>query len=298
MNSYNEYKTNPFLAIPSVAGLLGSGRLELFLGAGVSKGFGLPDWITLLGRILGRGSDADYLAEIRAKSASDQIKLIDPLDDGTTKYLSTVHKALYHEVKPNLLEQLPQSPLLLAIAALLTGSCRGRVQSVFTYNYDDLLEQYLRLLGYRVCVRTAPTDFSTWADVEINHVHGHLPQTWTEADKAVECILSEKSYRNRRSGIDEGWSSYVAHRLYSRVGLFVGLSGEDGSILDYLKRAQKVLNATATRPKDYYGYWLMTPDAFARNETSILDVGMCPIPIEKDRVAQFIFGVCEEALPK
>lgn len=298
MNSHAEYKLNPFLAMPAIAGLLGTGRLNLFLGAGVSKGFGLPDWTTLIARILSHGGDAAFLAGLQKKSTIEQTKLIDPLDDGKADYLTTVHKALYADVESTLLEQLPRSPLLLAVAALLTGSCRGRIQNVFTYNYDDLLEQYLRMLGYAVRVRTSPTDFSTWADVEINHVHGHLPQSWKVDDKPVELILSEKSYRSRRAGIDEGWSSYVEHSIYSKAALFMGLSGDDYSILDLLKRGQMAIDKTASRPRDYYGYWLMTPDAYHRNEAAIIEVGMCPIPIEKDQLARFVFGVCQAALPK
>ena len=102
-------------------------------------------------------------------------RLIDPVDDGTVEYIGKVHDALYKEVRADLLEQLQGSPLLLAVVALLTGTYRGRIHQVFTYNYDDLLKQYLEMLGYTVRIRTEFSDYSLKSDVEINHAHGFPP---------------------------------------------------------------------------------------------------------------------------
>jgi len=290
--SHPDYERDPFLAVGDIARLLHAGSLMLFLGSGVSSGFGLPQWAELVARILEKVDDDEFVEDLEGKSDQDMAKLIDDVDDGSEAYVEKVYNALYSEVAEYLAEQLTRSPLLLAVAALLSGSCRGRISSVITYNYDDLLKQYLRMLGYRVRVRTEPTDFSTWADVEINHVHGYLPQSKQGSSKADELVLSEKSYRKRRSEIDEGWSSCVEHGLYSKSGLFIGLSGDDSAILDVLKRTQK----TIKRKEDYIGYWLMTPDAYERNYKDILDVGMCPINLEKEKYPRFVLDVCQKAV--
>ncbi len=294
--SHKDYEAEPFLATGAIGNLLRRGCLNLFLGSGVSAGFGLPEWARLVARLLGRGDDDAYLAELRTKSDKDMGKLLDTIDDETRKvaYLSAVHKALYADVKATLLEQLTQSPLLLAVAALTTGSCRGRVERVFTYNYDDLLEQYLGMLGLGVCIRKAPSEFSTKADVEINHVHGCLPQSWTADLGASELILSGKSYRDRRSEIDSGWSSCVENSMYTKAALLLGLSADDSAVLDVFNRAKKRL----ARADDYHGYWLLTPDAYARNATEVLGVGMCPIRVEKQEMPKFVFRVCQNALPQ
>jgi hypothetical protein len=292
--SYPDYKRNPFFATEEIGKLLSNGCLNLFLGSGISQGFGLPEWARLIARVIGRGDDDAYVAKIRSQSLLEQLKLIDPVDTADEDYHEKVYKALYKDVKDSLLDQLPRSPLLLAVAALLTGSCRGRIQTVFTYNYDDLLEQYLKMLGYKVCTRTTPTDYSTWADVEINHVHGYLPQSWKKGGRMTELVLSEKSYRNRRAGIDEGWSACVENSFYSRPGLFLGISGDDATMLDIFARAKKKIQ----RNEDYHGYWIMTPDAFARNEQTIVadNIRMCPIALDKDKFPEFVFRVCQEAL--
>lgn len=292
LHSHVDYVDKPFLATAAIGGLLATGRLNLFLGSGVSSGFGLPDWALLIARLLGKGTEVEYVEQLRAKSDAELMAHVDTVDDGTELYASKVHAALYESVDAELSNHLPRSPLLLAVAALLTGSCRGRIERVFTYNYDNLLEQYIEMLGYACCVRTQWTDFAARADVEINHVHGFLPQAWKPGQPYAAPILSEKSYRNRRAGIDRDWPAAVAHSLYSKAALMIGLSGDDSATLDVLKRAQENL----TRVADYHGYWLMSPDAYQRNQGRVIEIGMCPVPVEILDFPRFVFGVCQEAI--
>jgi hypothetical protein len=289
---YDDYLRDPFLAAKSVGQLLHNGTLRLFLGAGASSGFGLPEWKLLVARILKKDGDTAFVDSLDGKSSAELCRLLDPVDDKSKAFLLSIHEALYRDIAPTLQEQLLQSPLLLAVAALITGSCRGRVESVITYNYDDLLEQYLHMLGYAICRRTRSDELSTRADLEVNYPHGSLPQSWTATGELPDIVLSEKSYRTRRADIDEGWSAIIEHGLYSKIGFFVGLSGDDSSILDVLRRAQKRL----TRNDDYNAYWLLTPDAFERNKDSIRDVGSCPIRLPKERMPEFVFKVCQAAI--
>ncbi len=292
MSNYGhaDYAVDPFLAVERIGALLGDGVLTLFMGAGVSSGFGLPEWRTLIARVLSRDTDKDFLDSLPSRTPAELIKLIDAIDDGSQKYVTKIHEALYRDAAPSLLNQLRQSPLLLSVAALVTGAHRGRIDSVVTYNYDDLLEQYLRMLGLAVCPRVKSTDLSKRADVEINYVHGRLPQNWDPSAPLPSIVLSNRSYRERRAGIDEGWSAAVQNALCSKIGLFLALSGDDDAILDLLERLK-----SGVRHDPYNGYWLLTADAFERNKKAILDVGMCPISIGKEDVPRFIFSVCEAA---
>lgn len=289
--SHKDYERDPFLATAEIGRMLASGSLRLFLGAGVSAAFGLPEWKLLVARLLERESDASFMADLASRSSSELGRLLDPLDDGSTDYYRRVHEALYRDVAADLLEQLQRSPLLLAVAALMTGSHRGRVESVVTYNYDDILERYLRMLGYAVQRRTRPDMLSRRADVVMNHVHGSLPQEWQDPVDTSEIVLSEKSFRGRRAAIDEGWSADVENGMYSRAALFLGMSGDDSTVLDILKRAQKRLKRTY----DYTGYWVLTPAAFKRNKDAILEVGVCPIEVQREQIPNFILGVCQHA---
>jgi len=289
---YDDYVRDPFLATKKVGQLLHNGALRLFLGAGASKGFGLPEWKLLIARILGKDRNRKFLAELETKSILEQCKLLDDIDDQSKAYKQRVQEALYRTV-PKMLDdrQLVRSPLLLAVTAMITGSCRGRIESVITYNYDDLLEQYLGLLGYSTCRRTRPDDLSTRADLEVNYPHGILPQAWTGTGDLPGIILSNKSYIEKRASIDRGWSPIIECGLYSKIGLFIALSGDDQSILEVLKRTNKNLK----RADDYNAYWLLTPDAFDRNHKSLLHVGSCPIRLKKEQIARFVFKVCQAA---
>ena len=291
MHSEKDFEANPFLAVKAVGALLRAGCLNLFLGAGISSGFGLPFWRLLVARILGHGDNPTFVEGLKGKSDRDMGRLIDAVDNGNAEYVSKVHDALYKDVSAELVEQLQRSPLLLAVTALLTGTYRGRIHQVFTYNYDNLLEQYLNMLGYTFSIRMSPSDYSFKSDVEINHVHGFLPQDWTSAAKMPELVLSERSYRSRRAEITEGWSSYVEHSFYTKSALILGLSGDDSATLDIFERVKKRVH----RSDDYNGYWLLTPDAYARNAEPIREVRMCPIPIEKEKLPAFVFGVCQAA---
>ena len=287
---YDDYVKDPFLAVYRIGPLLRDGVLRLFLGAGASSGFGLPQWKILIARVLSRDVDKDFLDSLPGRTPTDLTKLVDDIDDASEKYVRKVHEALYRDAAASLFDQLQRSPLLLSVAALVTGAHRGRIDSVITYNYDDLLEQYLKMLGLAVCPRVRSTDLSTRADVEINYVHGRLPQVWDGSGPLPSIVLSDKSYRARRARIDEDWSAVVQNGLYSKIGLFLALSGDDSSILDLLERLR-----IEVRHDPYNGYWLLTGDAFERNKEAILGVGMCPILIRKEDVPQFIFFVCKAA---
>ena len=292
--SWRDFQEDPQRAVPEIGEFLNDGALSLYVGAGASSGFGLPEWKILIARILGKDRDASLLARLDGGSPMELSKLLDSVDDGSLKYVSSVHQALYRDVEKDLLDQLQRSPLLLAVAALITGSCRGNVSSVVTYNYDDLLEQYLAMLGYSVCRRTQPDDLSTRADVELNYVNGYLDQRWSRTAPAPTIVLSARSMRAVRAEIDEGWSEMVVNGLHSKIGLFVGLSGDDNNILDVLERAKKKIK----RGQGYNGYWLLTPDAFDRNGGQIADVGACPIRLRKEEIPNFIFMICQAAAAK
>jgi hypothetical protein len=294
--SAEDFEADPLLATDTLGALLRTGVLRLFLGAGVSIGFGLPGWRMLIARTLKREGDAAFLASLQTMGAKEQASLIDELDDESVDYLLMIKDALYRDVSDDLVERLQRSPLLLAVAALITGGLsRGRVESVVSYNYDDLLEQYLEMLGYGVCVRTRPDDVSTRAEVEIDHPHGWIPQGWDGVRQLEQPLLSERSYRARRAEIDAGWSALVEHGLMSKIGLFLGMSGDDSTVLDILARAKKHMR----RSSDYYmGYWLLTPDAFTRNSRAIRDVGHCPVRVEKDRIPAFLLRTCQVAAGK
>lgn len=289
IHSVEDYEREPFLACSDIQNYLTSSQLILFLGAGASAGFGLPRWYDLVRKVTGSTETDEELAK---KSDQELSRMIDEVDDGSREYFRKIHSALYEGLPDDFLKILTQSPLLLSIAALLIGSSRGRINTVFTSNYDDILEQYLRILGCSLNVRLDTSQLSDGSKLEINHIHGFLPRDWPESgcdDELPEIILSESSYRDRRTEIDNGWSSYVTNSLKTKVALIVGMSGDDSAVLDVFMRAKKDI----TRRDLYLGYWLLTPGSYEKNQKQIQNVGMCPLKIEKDQIPNFIFKICQ-----
>ena len=291
--SYSDYVGDPFRATHALGDLLGRGALRLFLGAGASCGFGLPDWKTLIARVTKRDTDSAFVAGLKDKDTMELGRLVNKVDDGSESYIDLVRASLYRDASPDLLVQLQQSRLLLAIGALMTGSCRGRIESVVTYNYDDLLEQYLWMLGYSACRRVRPSDLSTRSDVVVDYVHGCVPQQKKTGDGAPQIVLSAQSFIERRADIDEGWPASVIAGLMSKIGLFVGLSGNDTTMIEQITRAKN--KGFTTRLDDYNAYWLLTPDAFDRNGEMILKAGSCPIRLDKDVIPDLLLAVCRHA---
>jgi len=290
--SCRDYARTPELAIPKLGQLLKSGSFCLFLGAGASSGFGLPGWKELIARILDKADDPEFLNELSQRSVRDLDLLLDDIDDGGMPFYQCVQKALYRDALPNLSDQLSRSPLLLAIAALMTGAHRGRINSVITFNYDDLLEQYIRMLGLTVCRRVRPDQLSTRADAELNYVHGNLPQNFDSRQfDSTSLVLSRKSYIRRGAKVDTGWSARIENVLCSKLGLFVGLSGDDDSMLVTLTRARDQIS----RDEDHIGYWILTPDAFAKNSKRVAETGVCPIPLKIPDIPTFLFKMCQAA---
>lgn len=98
INSHSDYVRDSFLAAKDIGGHLHNGCLVLFLGSGVSSGFGLPSWPHLVARILGKDDDKDFLESLADKKDQELALLIDPVDDGSEAYVQKVHSALYSQV--------------------------------------------------------------------------------------------------------------------------------------------------------------------------------------------------------
>ena len=294
---HSDFEKDSFLATSVIGKHLRQGALNLFLGAGVSMGFGFPSWSRLVARVVEfddaptKDVTSSQLKQYRDKGADELMRLVDDYDDGSHDYMKRVHRALYFRVAESLLDKLQQTPQLFALGAMITGSCRGRVKTVVTYNFDDLLEQHLRMLGYSYCTRFEPDTLSTRADVEINHVHGLVPQELDDSADGSHIVLSKRSFRKRQAFLETGWPAYIVQGLAAKVGLFIGQSGDDNSVLTYLERA----NSDIRRPHGYLGYWLLTPDAYSRNAKTLTEVNMCPIRLEKADIPRFLFAVCEAA---
>lgn len=208
------------LLIQYLARQLVAGRLGLFLGAGVSGFYGLPDWDTLMERIcakhgetFGPGDDAiAKAAYIRAKYYKGDVQ----------RFMADLSGALY-DGKTLDFAQIRQDATLAAIGSLVMSSKRGSAAKVFTLNYDDLLENYLEYHGFTTAIIWSDRHWAHNDDVVIYHPHGFLPL----ADRPMsdDIVLGSSDYQKVMQS--DLWQPLLRTALRTHTFLYIGLSGKD-----------------------------------------------------------------------
>ncbi|MEA2600888.1 MAG: hypothetical protein QOF89_1880 [Acidobacteriota bacterium] len=225
--------------------------LVLFLGAGVSRPYGIPTWKDLVLEILFDQTDVarrlepidlpsrralaawlvdyyDYDPIILARVVKNEIRRnarrrSGKGSDGRDLFLEKVRQHLYPENPP-----VPREPTTLTgVADLIKRSDEGEgVAAVISFNYDDLLERKL----------AGSVDFqSVWnarrsreKGLPILHPHGYLPREGDPRD--CEIVFTEDDYHGLTTSVFH-WAltSIVGYLRHSTV-LFVGLSMLDPNL--------------------------------------------------------------------
>ena len=169
--------------------------LVMVLGAGASTAYGLPDWNTLLQKLLlitiknedENDVGADEKAGILARTFSN---IFEPNSLITARYLhnyfrkknprstlafeNSIRDGLYSELKSQ-----EDSELLKEVRQFCIAAGRSpNLDSIITYNYDDLIEKCLSNID--VDIPFAPIYYRGMKnkrhELPIYHVHGYLPQ--------------------------------------------------------------------------------------------------------------------------
>jgi hypothetical protein len=225
------------------------GRLALFIGAGVSKSTGLPNWTELMQRIsaqLIQRYSTDGLTKrdqrwvkryFQAEAPASPIILARLLRDSLgADFTSYVQEALYDKTDPH-----STSPIVEQLGDL----CRPigsifPVRGVVNYNFDDTLELALQRLNIPYGVIASEDDGITDNELAIYHVHGFLPRkSSTRHVPSRQLVLTEDTYHQHF--VDPyNWSNLIQLNLlrYS-VCLFVGLSVEDPNLRRLLEIARE-----------------------------------------------------------
>ena len=226
--------------------------LVLFLGAGVSKPYGIPTWNDLVLEILFDQTDVarrlekidlpfrralaawlvdyyDYDPIILARVVKNEIRRRASRRrsrqeiDAHTLFLEKVREHLYPEKSP-----APREPTTLtAVADLIKKSGENTgVEAVVSFNYDDLLERKL----------AGSLDFQpVWnarrrrdKGMAILHPHGFLPH---EGD-LVDCdlVFTEDDYHGLTTTVFHWALTSMVNYLRHHTVLFIGLSMLDPNL--------------------------------------------------------------------
>ncbi len=233
--------------ISTISGWYQSQRLVKVLGAGSSVPYGLPDWNTLLQKILliTLESDKDESknntkAGVLARTFSN---VFEPNSLITARYLHDHFRkthpksqlAFENAIRDALYEGLNEktdSELLKEIRQFCIAAGRSpNLDSIITYNYDDIIEQCLTNID--VDIPFIPIHARGMKheqhQLPIYHVHGYLPRKGN-LTKNNKVVLGEDEYHQQYNDI-YGWSNLIQINKFKDYNcLFIGVSFSDPNL--------------------------------------------------------------------
>lgn len=266
-----------------------TGRLSLFLGAGASDAFGLPDWDTLtnnLCREAGVVRDPSVSNEQQAESI-----YVETFSQNRLAFAGAVQKSLYPSSFEVSNVVAADNTLLSAIGALVISSTRGRAAGVVTFNFDDLLEKYLAMRGFVVESCAMLPSWRTTADVEVLHQHGLLPSDLS-IEPETPIVFAGLDFDDVIGKTHDLWRQRIIGLLQSTTPIFVGLSGRDGNLTSMLKDAAKQHPSLGDR---YWGVRVgSAEDKYDKRTWKNRRVWALEVATRK-HVADAIFSICRHA---
>lgn len=202
---------------------LREGNAALFVGAGISRAAGYVDWKRLLREI------AEDL-ELDVDRESDLVALAQ-FHENRRQGRDRLNQLLIDEF----LEDATLTPSHHSIASL-------PIRTVWTTNYDDLLEAAFATANKRADVKRRPEDFAFTrrnADVTIYKMHG---------DKTcpAEAVLTKEDYETYNSA-RELFTIALKGDLATKTFLFLGFSFSDPNVLYILARVKQLLEKNSRK---------------------------------------------------
>jgi hypothetical protein len=198
---------------------LREGAAALFVGAGISRSAGYVDWKQLLKEIaedleldIDRESDLVALAQFHVNRRHGRDRLNQLLID---EFLEDVELTRSHQ----LIATLP-------------------IPTVWTTNYDDLLETAFTAAGKRIDVKRRPEDFALTrrrTDVTIYKMHG-------DKTNPAEAILTKDDYETY-DATRRLFTIALKGDLAQKTFLFLGFSFADPNVMYILGRVKQLLDA-------------------------------------------------------
>lgn len=239
-------------SIKKIADFYKDEKLVLVLGAGASLDFGLPTWPTLLQKLIRRTlnnlhENNDSVARlfesvfgpnslISARYLANHYNELEKSSSQKYLFEDAIRICLYEDIS------LDKDSLLFKEIVKLcasVGKYKG-LNSVISYNYDDLLEYNLEKLGLDVLFKTVSSvgQNPESNQLPIYHVHGFLPRNDKLTDKNI-VTLSDYNYHSQYVDI-YGWSNMVQLNKFKDYNcLFIGTSFTDPNqrrLLDIAKK--------------------------------------------------------------
>ncbi len=255
-------------------------------------GFNLPSWDDLVRKIYVETSQPIPTKRTSAPEMSMVLKR--KLFQGKDlEFAQLVRKCLYQDFDKTP-SQLLSSPLLQSVGSFLVSSMRGRANSLISFNFDDLIETYLRLLGFVVRSEHSAPYWTVNADMHVLHPHGILPQN--ESKPCTDIVFTESDY-DRVIGRDaNAWNQKIKSLLSGTTALFLGLSGDDQRLRSLLGEVKSIHPAIV---KDGHPYWAVRPTAAGEDQENVerwRDLGVAPLHLDSfEDIPAWLLGICQKS---
>lgn len=209
-------------------------RTTFVLGAGVSASAGGPSWDKLLKKVIREFKKTDNYTAADIKKLSTNLanssiilgRYALPQNERSQRYLAEFlqKKVLYRG--------LHESPLVTEIVSecLKDGN---NVESIITYNYDDIIEQEFDRQQYEPWensyVSIYEKDRALSNQIPIYHVHGYVPKSKQEG-LDMKPVFSESEYHAIYKEAFQ-WSNIEQLHAFNRnTCIFIGLSMTDPNL--------------------------------------------------------------------
>lgn len=235
------------------------GKLCLVLGSGISLNYKIPTWENLLQRLLVKTIEQEPESAILISKLFSTVFSPNPLVAG--RYLQTYYKEndkndknrFEKEVQIALYETYEEDAQSLVIDEIiklcLAPGNSPNIDSIITYNYDDIIER--KLLNKNVdmpfkSVYGQSIDTSK-TELKIFHVHGFLPKGELVGVEN-QITLGEFVYHEQYNNI-YSWNNIVQiNKFRDKICLFIGTSLSDPNT----RRLLDIANSQKKQKKFHY----------------------------------------------
>lgn len=269
---------------------IAAGNITIFLGAGASYDFKLPNWDGLINN-MAKECAIDYDKKELLKSAS---KIKKEITSQGKDFIDVLHRAIYKEYEDDF-GKLRGSHTLNSIYATIASAKRASAQVVVTLNYDDVIETFLRFHGLIVQSIYPGCLVKEDADEYVYHPHGFVPYNIKSAvSKPEEIVLTRADYIKIFANTDSEWDILILERLITSTPIFVGLGEDDLNLLRLFQRL--TAHDKRTRSSPYIGISFKknrsdeTEDAWNENNIYCKEVENY-----EDAIAKFLYSCCQKS---
>jgi NAD-dependent SIR2 family protein deacetylase len=242
-------------------------KVSLFLGAGVSISAGSINWTKLINKLLEKRRLSIDTNNKRSVSDLEKGRYI--LDDYLRDEKDN-HSNFYQDMRSLLYANIHRqdNDLIASIASLIT---KCKIESVITYNYDNLIEQEINDHPDKYKIQCHPIYDKSGPIAEncqyIYHVHGYLSNDDTQSE---EIILGEKEYHKVYQD-SYNWSNVEQlHALNRSTCFFIGLSMIDPN----LRRLLDISLEGSDKEPIHYAFLYKSEHDVSLTERMMLDFGV------------------------